>query len=196
METKNIDTAFEIVVKEIDALINHCAEASANASTAHNFPTARQMADRAELITTFRNNVSTIRTEWAALEASLFNPPSEKSLPTKAKLSGRLSRGVRTPERAYYLPILILIVESNGTAQAARVLKNLPEKMRGILKDADFRPMSSSRGEPRWRNAARWARNTMVQDGRLKSRSPRGFWEITEQGMDYLKTSQSEQGGT
>ncbi len=184
-----VDTAFEILLEEIEVVIDTYAEEATKALNAREFDAARQMTDRAELITNFRQKVSAIRREWTGLEALPLTIPSKKMPSVKTKLSGRLSRGARTPESAYCVPILELIDEAGGSAQAAHVLEKLPGKMQDILKDTDFEPMSSSRDEPRWRNTARWARNTMVQDGRLKSDSQHGFWEITEQGRDCLHST-------
>ena len=39
----------------------------------------------------------------------------------------------------------------------------------------------------RWRNAAQWARNSMVNDSLLKKDSPRGVWEITPKGTSHLE---------
>jgi restriction system protein len=54
--------------------------------------------------------------------------------------------------------------------------------MKGTLTEADYKPLKTDRGQPRWRNAARWERNSMVEEGLLKSDSPWGIWEITEAG--------------
>jgi hypothetical protein len=39
---------------------------------------------------------------------------------------------------------------------------------------------------PRWRNAAQWARQSMIYDGYLKSDSPRGVWEVSDKGRKFL----------
>ena len=40
-----------------------------------------------------------------------------------------------------------------------------------------------------WRDAAQWARNSMVAEGLLKADSPRGVWEISDKGRDVLRTA-------
>jgi len=42
-------------------------------------------------------------------------------------------------------------------------------------------------GKIHWRNTAQWCKNTLMQEGLLKSDSPKGIWEITEKGVEYLK---------
>lgn len=90
-----------------------------------------------------------------------------------------------TPQQAYRRPILEALVEMGGGGQVTEVLKRVREKMRSTLKPIDYRKMRS--GQVRWCNAAQWERNTMRDEGLLKSDSPRGHWEITERGREYLK---------
>ena len=58
--------------------------------------------------------------------------------------------------------------------------------MKPILKDVDYDPLASSPDNLRWRNAAQWARNSMVREGLLKADSPRGVWEISDKGQAVL----------
>ena len=44
----------------------------------------------------------------------------------------------------------------------------------------------------RWRNAAQWARNSMIHEGLLKADSPRGVWEISDQGRRALPVADDE----
>ncbi|MCC7571175.1 winged helix-turn-helix domain-containing protein, partial [Candidatus Micrarchaeota archaeon] len=51
-----------------------------------------------------------------------------------------------------------------------------------------YDPLASNPDNPRWRNTAQWARNSMVnEEGFLKKDSPRGIWEISEKGRAFLK---------
>lgn len=54
---------------------------------------------------------------------------------------------------------------------------------------AKLKPMDVekvAKGELRWRNKVRWARNTLVETGLLytKEESGRGNWRLTEKGID------------
>ena len=72
-----------------------------------------------------------------------------------------------------------------------RALIDYDAALKPVLKKVDYDPLASgpeSGGNPRWRNAAQWARNSMIRDGRLKSDSPRGIWEISEAGRAELKS--------
>ena len=91
----------------------------------------------------------------------------------------------RTPENAYRVPILESIEELGGSAPVADILTRVERKMRHILKNIDYERLDS--GDIRWRNTARWCRNTMIMEGLLRNDSPHGVWEITEAGKAYLR---------
>ena len=60
------------------------------------------------------------------------------------------------------------------------------------LQVVDYQHLMSEPGKPRWYNTAQWARNSMVNQGLLKKNSPRGIWEISTKGREYLeKVSQT-----
>lgn len=100
----------------------------------------------------------------------------------KRRNLGRLQRGLRTPEIAFFQPILKALIELNGSAEMDDVLEKVGQSMKGVLRQVDFEPLASGTEMLRWRNTAKWARNTMREEGLLKSNSPQGIWEITEAG--------------
>jgi hypothetical protein len=105
----------------------------------------------------------------------------EQTLAERRRL-GKLRKGVRTPESAYYAPILKVLEEMGGSGKVADVLQRVLAIMKPILKDVDYQPLASAADNPRWCNAAQWARNSMVREGLWKADSPRGVWEITDAG--------------
>jgi restriction system protein len=98
----------------------------------------------------------------------------------------RLGRGLRTREEVYYQPLLSTLSENGGKAKVGDVLTAVEKKMKGTLRKVDYEPLSSGPEMPRWRNTAQWARNSLVRDGLMKSDSPRGVWEISEAGRQWL----------
>jgi hypothetical protein len=76
-----------------------------------------------------------------------------------------------------------------GSGKVAEVLDRVGKKMKGVLKKPDYEPLASGPDNPRWRNAAQWARNSMVNEGLLKKDSPRGIWEISDKGRSHLEQS-------
>ncbi len=102
----------------------------------------------------------------------------------------RASPGSILPEREYWIPILTLLAEQGGTAAATDVIDALGERMRDVLTPGDFEVLRM--GEVRWRNRARFARLRMRERGLLSSSSPRGVWEMTMLGRQYLAEGGAE----
>lgn len=102
-------------------------------------------------------------------------------------MTGKLPRGVRTPDKAFYLPILRALVKLGGAAPVRKVLSLVGEQMKDQLRDVDWQPLQKDPNTLRWENTAMWARYKLIQQGLLRNDSPKGIWEITESGRRYLE---------
>lgn len=100
----------------------------------------------------------------------------------------RMTKGKRTARQAFRIPILEAIIELGGKGNVDDILKKVAIKMKGTLKPVDYEKLDSGI-MIRWQNTAQWERYVMVQDGLLRSDSPRGIWEITEEGKRFLKNN-------
>ena len=98
---------------------------------------------------------------------------------------GRLPRGQKTPEAGYFDAILQALTEMGGSGKTAEVVERVGELMEPKLTEVDFHRLPSS-GELRWQKSTHWARFYMVEEGLLKSTSPQGTWEISEEGQRHL----------
>ncbi len=94
----------------------------------------------------------------------------------------KLRKGLKTPEQAYRRPILEALYELGGSASVADVLKAVEGKMKPLLTEVDYQKLPSG-ADIRWRNTACWVRKTLVKDGLLKSGSPKGVWELSDNGV-------------
>jgi len=94
----------------------------------------------------------------------------------------KLSRGPKTPEEAYRLPILKALVDLGGSGTIDAVLERVQAMMADRLNQYDLAPLLSDESLPRWRNTAQWARNALRAEGLLKPDSPRGLWELIPAG--------------
>jgi len=76
-----------------------------------------------------------------------------------------------------------LIVEAlrhlGGSAPKNDVLKYMEEKLHGKLLPGDLEWREAT-NDHAWQNNACWERYAMTQDGTLKTGSPRGTWELSE----------------
>ncbi|WP_026370090.1 winged helix-turn-helix domain-containing protein [Kallotenue papyrolyticum] len=180
----NVLAAFEILLEEIEAEVDLVNKTGAHAFAAGDHERARTALDRARQITAFRDKVALLRTEWEHLapERQVGQLMADVGRP----YAGRLRKGLRTREAAFYRPILQALDELGGSANIRRVLARVEELMRAQLSPVDYEPLNSDPDTPRWFNTAQWARNAMVKQGLLKSDSPRGLWELSEAGRHAL----------
>jgi hypothetical protein len=116
--------------------------------------------------------------------AESSEPPAVAPAPISSK---RARRGTRTPEVVFYLPILQALDEMGGSGSPPKVIERVGELMKADLKPEDLKPLPNS-GIIRWENTARWARNSMIGSGLLRSGSARGHWEIADAGRKYLNS--------
>ncbi len=127
-----------------------------------------------------------------AFETLGLPPPDEAHAPTVAQSDEagekgtKLKRGLRTPETAFYLPILQALNELGGTARTTDVVRRVGECMADVLSPDDRQPLPST-GIVRWENTAQFARYSMVRRGLLKPDSPRGVWTMSTKGVEHLQ---------
>ena len=172
--------AFDIVLEEVEDAIEELNQAGAKAFQKGDYDRARKLMDQGSQLTTFREKVNELQKEWGSIARKRKRKGDEKPLK-------RLERGLRTREDAFRIPILQALVQMNGSAEMSKVLDKVGELMQDQLNEYDRSPLPSTPDSPRWRNTAQWARNAMVKEGLLASDSPRGTWEITKQGRQWLK---------
>lgn len=105
--------------------------------------------------------------------------------PRKRQADGaRAQPGTILGDEEYDLPILAILDEHDGRAPTREVLDELGERLADSLMPADYEALAS--GDIRWRNRAQFVRLRLIQRGDMKKNSPRGLWEISDQGRDRL----------
>jgi hypothetical protein len=106
--------------------------------------------------------------------------------PPKARVgeSKRARSGTILPHEGYELPLLAIVGERGGRAPTREVLDELGKRLEKDLMPADYERLAS--GDIRWRNRAQFVRLRMIERGDMAKDSPRGLWEITDQGRDRL----------
>jgi hypothetical protein len=187
----NVVAAFEMLIEEVEAEIEVVNKVGAKAFEIRDYERARAALEQAGHIIAFRSKVDDLRREWTLLAGQ--HPEASEALNDHGgrRNLGRLRRGLRTPEEAYYRPILQALHSLGGSASVGQVLEKVRQLMVGVLREVDFEPLASDPESPRWRNAAQWARNSMAREGLLKNDSPRGIWELSEAGRRALTTQKT-----
>jgi len=178
-----VNTAFEILLEEIEVVANSLHEQGAEAFKSGNYDLARRAIEEATRLADFREKVKSLQKEWASFTIK----QSRREVRRRRARKSRLPRGLRTPEDAFRRPILEALAELGGRARISEVLDLVGEKMKGVLTEYDFEPLASQPKTMRWRNTAQWCRNTLVREGLMMSDTPYGIWEITEAGRKALQ---------
>ena len=91
------------------------------------------------------------------------------------------------PRQRYCLPILKALDECGGSLATSDVLRQVNQLMGDELRLIDKSRRSD--GQFYWQNRTHDMRRELVNTGLMKVDSPRGIWEISEEGREYLRTS-------
>jgi restriction system protein len=190
----NVVAAFEMLLEEIETQVSLLEKDNAKAWKDWDFNQAGELVKSAEMITAFREEVLQLQQKWESLFPDEENDTNSRiELTEKESVArnshGRLKRGMRTREQEFRLPILKILVAKGGSASMKVVLEELEKLLHGILKDVDYDSLPSDPDTIRWRNTAQWSRQALVNEGLLKTDSPRGIWEISEAGRAYLENN-------
>lgn len=186
----NVIASFEMLLEEIESEIDFINSVGSKAFEKRDYDRAKEALEQAAKLTAYRDKTSGLKKEWESFTQIEIDEEDVQAAQIQRQNLGRLQRGMRTPEEAYYIPILQVLTEMEGSGKVATVLDKVGIKMKGTLKKWDYDPLTSSPDNPRWRNAAQWARNSMVNEGLLKNDSPRGVWEVSETGKSYMLSRQ------
>jgi hypothetical protein len=169
--------AFALLAEALDNAEKRMRESAALALTEGDYEEANRLAARAKDIGDFRKKMEGLTNEWQEL---LAGPP-------KKTRRHRLPPDQRTPLEEFFEPILEELVARGGRAKTREVLGGVHKRMRSMLKPGDSEPIPSNSRCLRWTSTAQSARYRLVKEGLLVDGSPRGVWEITERGREWLQ---------
>jgi hypothetical protein len=147
-----------------------------------------QLAGAEQSFQQMQSKIQEYRSKIAAIDTLIGNgETSAKTAGTLPQASPDEDHGAFTPVRAYWKPLLQVLVELGGRGHRVKVIDLVGEKMKDILTDADKGKLPKS-GYSRWRNRVAWQASQMrsAEQGFIKSDSRRGIWEITEAGRKWL----------
>ena len=162
----DIDTALEMLQEAVDKEIASARSQGAKAFELGNYGQAKKQIKRSEELEEFQKQVAKLYRTYKG------------GRPSRGE-GHRLKKGEGTHQKAYYEPILQALNEMNGRGEAAEVLNRVEEIMRPELKEVDYERVKD--GSFRWQTKCRFARwNLVHEQGKLRSDSPRGIWELAD----------------
>ena len=193
----NVFEAFDLLMEEIEDLLESKRNEGAEAYRRGEISTFQEVDKTVRFLAELKESVDKLRYKTISFfQIPLKLPESKKVLEQKREV-GAFFRGEShkrtaldaTPTHSYRLVILEALSELGGKASSREVEQKVEEKMREYFRPDDLRPVSS--GQIRWRKRLHWCRHFMVKEGLLRDDSPRGIWEITEQGWRELQKLKS-----
>lgn len=106
-----------------------------------------------------------------------IGPTSETAVSKKPR--AKRSKSPKTDAATFRHLIVEVLKSSGGRAKVAEVLNGVGERLKGKLLPGDLEVRQDGKTLA-WRNNAQWERLRMVHDGLLRSDSPNGIWELSE----------------
>lgn len=192
-DNDDVSAALSLLGETLHAEVQRINTEGSQAMQLGDYDTAQAVIDFAKRLTAFRGKVSELAQEWTKLEEMRDSASLEVQQIVSKRFFGKSRKGEITPHEVYFRPILQVLEELGGKAKTKAVLDCLEAKLQTVLKPKDYEVLESDGRSIRWRNAAQWARNAMVNnadDGRMKKDSPRGIWEISDKGRACLREQQ------
>lgn len=186
-DQNDVSTALALLRDSLAEEEQRIRNEGAKAMQGGDYNTATSVIDFAKRLLAFQKKVEGLVAEWGELELLRDTASPEVQEIVSKRFFGKKRKGEITPHTDFYPYILKTLVEMGGSGKTALVLDQVGEKMKGVLKALDYAVLPSDGKSIRWRNAAQWARNTMVNDdGRMK-KTKNGIWEISPHGSAWLK---------
>jgi restriction system protein len=186
-DTDDVSAALQLLGESLQGEVNRISREGSEAMQAQDFDTAQAVIDFARRLTAFRAKVNELGDEWLRLEELRDKASTEVQQIVSKRFFGKKKKGEITPHLDYCRSLLEVLEEMGGKGKTKEVLDRLGAKMKPDLKPIDFEIHESDGKTIRWRNAAQWARNTMVNDDARMKKSPRGIWEISPTGRAWLE---------
>ncbi len=171
--------AFDVLLRELRDALKKAQNEGAYAFQEGRFDDARRSARLGEEISESIEFLGNLQRHWLRLVQGVEVDSSLNNF-------GRLARGIKTPDKAFWVPILAALEDLGGSGRIGEVLDRVEKMVRDKLFEVDRERLRDGR-TIRWQNTAAWARFKMVKAGLLSANSPRGVWEITDAGRAYLR---------
>ncbi len=178
----SVHAAFDMLLEEMARDVSVVKSASHSAIDADDFDEATRLAARAKAMDGFKVKLAALRDEWNGLHG----PSAGGAVPSGPPRATRAPHGSRIHVDEFRVPLLKALDERGGGAPKADVLKRVEEMLRGRLGPIEYTPIPSNPRRMRWLVRAEWARFRLTEEGLMKKGSPRGIWEISDAGREYL----------
>lgn len=180
MDKIEVSKAIDTLIEALEKTEFEISEELKDASEKRDFGKSKVISEMGERVRKFYGKVKELKKEWQEISFEKLN----LRLFEKRE---KLKKGLKTKQEDFVMPILEALVEMGGAGKMTGVLERVYEKIKDKLNKYDLEPLPSNPKTIRWKNTAQWSRNEMVKKGLLSSKSPKGIWEITQKGREFLE---------
>ena len=183
----NINVAFDILLDGLDTILIDLFQRSEQLNNKDIFSQANKFTTEIDSIREIQAKLLALREEWSQINLSTPSEELKQISISDQKPTYPLKPGLRTPNRAFQLPLLVALIQLGGSGTVQAILDRVHQMMKDQLNEFDYQSLPSDPKSVRWENTVRWARNRLVEEGHLASNSPHGIWEITEAGRKHVQ---------
>lgn len=127
-----------------------------------------------------------------AAERGRSGTRSPQEPPVSPEPRSTAMKSAKLPQKEFREPLLQVIHELGGRAHVHVLRPMLKERMESRLLPGDLELVSG--GVERWWNAACWVRHDLVNEGYFRKGSPRGVWELSEEGIKLAECQLNQTG--
>lgn len=185
-QRSNVLPAFEILLDEIENELELIDRVAADALRAKRYAFARTIVDRGQRLRRFHDDVVTLQRTWCETVATRgIDLGAVQGLAGLRNDLGAVATGTRTPQAAFFVPILKALATMDGKGTIDEVLDRVETLMSDELTEVDRQQLPAGT-RLRWRNTARWMGTQMIREGRLRPDTPWDVWEIADEGYEIL----------
>ena len=165
--------------KEIQKEVKTASKALDQAFETQDYERIHEVSGRVVQLETMANQASGLQANWNSLFGGEVENGTKRTKPVKS--------GPLTPKKAYFKPILKALVSLGGAGKPADVIDLVYQKMEAVLTDADRNSTEGGNPDyPRWKTASYSTRSLLIKQELLKANSPKGVWEISVKGRNYV----------
>jgi hypothetical protein len=145
----------------------------------------RELLALEQQIGALRTAATAKREKIAAIDRLLGANQQSATVDLSASADESEDDAITTPGSAYWRPILTVLVELGGRGRRRKVIELVGAKMKDTFTPADHNHLPSH--GTRWRTRVTFQASHMRRvAGLIRNDSPRGVWEISDAGRDWL----------
>ena len=160
-----VERAIRQVARQVKATVSAINQRASKCLAKGNYAAAEELVKLARAVGEFDRHVEELRLSWVSVARA-----GDGKGPRKDE---------RTPQWAYYHPILQSLAALGGRANTKDLLRHLEGTIQATLKSGDI--STTTRGSTRWKVMVQRARAAMLKEGLLERERGKG-WKISAAG--------------